>query len=85
MTIQVEVSPEVEARLAANAAAQGLAIEDYASKILSASIPIRPQGTGILRPGDVDRMTEELTRGSENLPVLPPDATERQSFYEDHR
>jgi hypothetical protein len=30
-------------------------------------------------------MTKELTRGSENLPILPPEATERASFYEDRR
>lgn len=82
MTIQVEVSPEVEARLAAEASLRGMPLEEYAGKVLEENVPMRT-GTGILSPGDIERMTEELTRGSENLPVLPPEATERESFYED--
>jgi len=83
MTILVDVSPEVEARLAAEAEARGIPLEAYAGKILEENLPIYATGTGILAPGDVEAMTRELTRGSENLPVLPPEATERASFYED--
>jgi hypothetical protein len=83
MTIQVEVSPEVEARLTVLAAARGIPPEEYASRILEDNLGDFTSGTGILTPGTVEKMTEELTRGSENLPVLPPEANNRESYYED--
>jgi len=85
MTILVEVSPEVEARLAAEAVARGMAVEAYAGKILADNVPTYTTGTGILKPGDVKRMSEELSRGSENLPILSPEANNRESYYEDDR
>jgi len=38
---------------------------------------------GRLTQEEFRAMTDELTRGSEKLPILPPEATERASFYED--
>jgi hypothetical protein len=84
MAIQIEVSPEVEARLAAQAAARGMAPEAFASKILEENLQYFPTGTGILMPGTIEKMTEELTRGSESLPVLTEEANNRESYYE-HR
>lgn len=83
MTIQVELDAETEARLVAQAARRGIAPDKYAGQILRENLPVYLTGTGILKPGDVEEMTKELTRGSEKLPVLPPEATERASFYED--
>lgn len=83
MTIQVELSPELEARLAAAAARQGIPAEQYACRLLQAALLPIPSGTGRLTPGDLEELTRELTRGSENLPVLPPEANERESYYED--
>jgi len=83
MTITIEVSPEVEARLAAQAVARGMAVEAYASKILEENLAGFASGTGVLTPGTVEKMTEELTRGSENLPILPPEANNREFYYED--
>jgi hypothetical protein len=83
MTIEVEVSPEVEASLRAEAELHGMELPKYAGKILEERRHRYATGTGILKPGDVEEMTRALTLGSENLPVLPPEATERASFYED--
>lgn len=83
MTLLIEVSPEVEARLATLAAARGMALEAYASRLLEDNLGGFPSGTGILAPGTIEEMTEELTRGSEKLPVLPPEANDRESFYEE--
>jgi hypothetical protein len=82
MTIQVELSPELEARLAAEAAVRGMALEAYAVKILEDNMPLYAAEAGTLTDEIIDEMTRELTRGSENLPVLPPEATDRGSFYE---
>lgn len=83
MTIQVELSPEIEARLAAEAVARGLALEQYAGRLLAEAAMPLATGTGRLTREELRAMREELTRGSENLPILPPEATERASFYED--
>ena len=83
MTIQVELDPETEGRLKAQADRRGIAPEQYAGEFLRENLPYYATGTGILKPGDAKAMTRELTKGSENLPILPPEATERASFYED--
>ncbi len=83
MTIQIELDAETQARLAALAARNGMPLEEYAVEFLRENLPLYATGTGILKPGDVAAMTKELTKGSEKLPILPPEATERASFYED--
>ena len=84
MTIQVELNSETEAKLAAEARSRGMTLENYAGKILSEHAPPAfATGTGILKPGDIEKMTRELTRGSENLPVLPPEANNREFYCED--
>jgi len=83
MTIQVELDPETEARLTAQTAQRGMAPGQYAGEFLRDNLPLFSTVTGILRDCDLDEMTRELTRGSENLTILPPEATGRASFYED--
>jgi hypothetical protein len=83
MTIQVEISPEAEARLSADAAVRSIALEKYASKLLEEAIPTYATGTSILSPGDVEELSRRLSEGSENLPVLPPEINNRESYYED--
>ena len=34
---------------------------------------------------ELHALTQRLQQGSEKLPVLPPEATDRASFYEDRR
>ena len=83
MTILLELDPETEARLRAQADRRGIAPEQYAGEFLRDNLPLYATGTGILTREDLRAMREELPRGSENLPILPPEATERSSFYED--
>jgi hypothetical protein len=83
MTIVVEVSPELEASLKAEAELHGMELAKYAEKILEERRHRYATGTGILKPGDVAEMTKVMTAGSESLPVLPPEANNRESYYED--
>jgi len=83
MTITVELGPETEARLAAEASARGVAPEEYAGKLLREVLAPCATGSGVLTPEDVEDMLKALTEGSERLPVLPPEVNERASFYED--
>jgi hypothetical protein len=83
MTILVELDPETEARLTAQAVRRGIAPEQYAGEFLREILPLYSPGTGRLMPGDVDRMTKVMTAGSEDLPILPPEVNNRESYYED--
>jgi hypothetical protein len=83
MTIQVELDPETEARLTAQAVRRGIAPEQYAGEFLRDNLPFYGAGTGRLRPGDADTMTKTMTAGSKDLPILPPEVDNRESYYED--
>lgn len=82
MTLTIELDPSTEARLRAVANQRGLAPEEFAGEFLREHLPFTA-GTGILKPGDIEKMTAELTRGSEHVPVLPPEANNREFYYED--
>ena len=60
MTMLVELDPETEARVAAQAGRRGMAPERYVGEFLRENVPnyATGTGTGILTPGDV----EELSR-----------------------
>ena len=83
MTIHLELDAETEVRLRAQAERRGIAPEQYAGEFLRDNLPNYGVGTGRLTREELLQMTKELQEGSENRPVLPPEATERASFYED--
>jgi len=83
MTIQVELSPELEARLTADAVVRGMALEQYASRLLEEAAKPYATGKGILTPEEVDELSMRLSEGSEHLPILPPEVNDRASYYED--
>jgi len=85
MTIQVELDPETEAYLKALADRESNSPEQYASEFLREVLPFYAPGSGRLTRSDLKRLSERLSAGSEHLPILPPEATERESFYEDDR
>lgn len=83
MTIQLELDPDTEARLKAQAIRHSVAPEQYAVEFLRDNLPNYATGTGRMTREDLQAMTKELQEGFENRPILPPEATERASFYED--
>lgn len=83
MTIQIELDPETEARLSAEAGRRGIAPERYAGDFLRENLPQHATGTGKLSPADVEALSKRLSEGSENLPILPPEVNNRESYYED--
>ncbi len=85
MTIQVEVSPEIEARLLAVAQARGVAPEKYAEILLHDALASAAGGSGKLTLEQFRAMLREIAEGSENLPQLPTSAFSRQSLYEGRR
>jgi len=83
MAITLELPPEIEARLAAQAQARGLRLDTYVESVLRQQAATQhPQ-----YPMSVEQFEAELdglARGSERLPYLPPEALTRESFYRDH-
>ena len=86
MTIQIDLNPEIEARLVAEASARGLAVEEYARKLLGEALHVPSSGRrGHLTPEEAEEMLRRMAEGSENLPVLPDEAFTRESIYEEPR
>lgn len=80
--VQMELNPEIEARLAAGASARGVAVEQYTQELLLEALELHPQPAKKLTPDDIREMLRAIGEGSENLPDLPTSAFSRESFYE---
>jgi hypothetical protein len=81
VTVTVQLEPNVEARLLAQARAQGVPLEAYLQAVVD---QIAARGG----PPDVSIEESEigldtLAEGCEQLPVLPPGAYRRESIYGD--
>jgi hypothetical protein len=83
--IQIELRPEVEAKLAAEAQAQGMGIEAYVENLLKQALSTgSPFTWSEPTPAEVDAFFEKMAAGSEKIPQLPDEAFRRESFYQDH-
>ena len=83
MTIRFDLSPEMEARLVAEALAQGLPLEKVAERLLKEALADRSSSHAQLSVEKFHRMLDAITEGSEGLPDLPTESFSRESFYED--
>ena len=83
MTITLQLDPETEANLKAQAASHGVALEEFALKVLEDRAASRPNASKKLTKEGLHEMLKELAEGSENLPKLPTSSFTRESFYED--
>jgi len=82
MTITLELKPELEQRVVTQAAAQGLSLEAYLLSVIEAA-GVR---TVAKRPTleEFEAAMDELAEGTDDIPVLDPEALTRESIYE-HR
>lgn len=83
MTIQVELSSEVEARLVAEARAQGIPPEKVAERLLQEALATRSMPQGNLTVEELHVMLNAIAEGSDKLLRVPTSAFTRESFYED--
>lgn len=83
MTIRVDLSPETQARLVAEARAQGLPLEKVAERLLKDALIERPASRGAMSIEEFHRMLDAMAEGSERLPDLTTENFSRESFYED--
>ena len=85
MTIQIELNPEMMERLAAEAEAQGIGLEEYAERLLREAIATHSEPQGQLSVAELHAMLDGIAEGSEKLPRVSTAAFTRESFYEDRR
>jgi hypothetical protein len=78
MTIKIELPPEIEASLSAQAAAQGVSLEEYLRRMLEEQVPSgRP-----MRPAERAALWRQSTAGLPRTPPLSDEAVSRESLYE---
>jgi hypothetical protein len=95
MAIQVELTPEEEARLREQAAARGEAPEVLAGEMLRSFLHPPVNGThgdllpvvdehGVFHEERWQAVEERVARLSKGLPSLPAEALTREAMYQDH-
>jgi hypothetical protein len=83
MTIRVELNPETEERLKAEARAKGLPLEKVAEQLLNEALTGRTLSRGQMSVDEFHRMLAAMAEGSEWLSDLTTESFSRESFYED--
>ena len=83
MAIKVQLNAETEARLKAEAEAQGLPLETVAERLLKEALAGRSLSSGQMSVEEFHRMMGAMAEGSQTLPELPTESFSRESFYED--
>ena len=82
MTVTLELKPEVEERVRAQASAQGVSLERYLTAV------IETQTCAVSLPdASLDEFLAELeqfSEGTEDIPIIPPEALTREWIYRDH-
>ena len=82
MTIQVELKPDIVAKLTEEARIQGIPLEKAAERLLQQALASRTESVS-LSVEEFHAMLKSLAAGSESLPNLTTDSFTRESFYED--
>jgi hypothetical protein len=82
MTITLELKPEVEERVLAQAQAQGVSPETYLATVIEAQVlPVAP---ALATLEEFAVALEAFAEDSDDLPVLPPEELTREAIYRDH-
>lgn len=83
MTVSVELDPEMEARLMAEAKSQGIGLSKAAERLLAQALTQSAGAPGVLSLAEFRAMLAALSEGAENLPELSTETFRRESFYRD--
>ena len=83
--IQIELRPEVEARLTAEAQARGVEVQTYVESVIEQAVSAGA-GAGRHQPTSEEMRAffQAMAANSEKIPQLPDEAFQRESFYQDH-
>ena len=83
MTVELKLKPDVEARLAAQAHARGVPLDEYLQRIVEdlARAEAGPPASSLQ---DLRATLDALAEMGRDLPRLPSSAFSRESIYRDH-
>jgi hypothetical protein len=84
MTIQIELNPEVEARLAAEARACGIALEEYARRLLQEAIGSMPRRRSRASQEEFREFLDAFASKAPNVPQLRTENFSRGMIYGEH-
>ena len=81
----MEITVTIPDEVAEQAKARGLTPESYVEELVTeqGAAP-KPLRTREQRRADMARFIEEISKNSEEIPLLPDEAFTRESFYSDH-
>jgi hypothetical protein len=82
MVVTLELMPEVEQRIIAQAALRGVSLEAYLKGLIEAAALVVEPDDGTVEEFEADM--DAFSEGTEHLPVLPPEAFTREGIYGDH-
>ena len=82
MTVRLELKPDVEANLAAQARARGVALDTYLQSVIEDLA--RTQAVHPAKAQEVEAALDALAEMGRGLPHLPSSAFSRESIYRDH-
>lgn len=83
MTLKVNLAPELEHRLLAEARARGVSVEKVAELLLLEAVASIPEYQPTKLSAEAfGAMLDEMSKGSDALPNLPTESFSRTSFYE---
>jgi hypothetical protein len=75
----VDLPPEIEARLAARAAVEGVSLPEYVMRLLTEHVT--PDATKKLSPAERATAWREAAKGLPKTPPLSDEAISRESIY----
>ena len=81
MRVTIELPPEIEADLTAQAQAQGLLLSQYLQRLLRQQVPVRAGAA--LSPSERAALWRESVRGLPHTPPLSDEAISRENIYGD--
>jgi len=81
MSVTIQLPPDIEADLAAQARAQGLDLPQYVERVLREQV--QPRAGAALSPAERAEAWRQSTRGLPHTPPLSDEAISRESIYGD--
>jgi hypothetical protein len=81
VSMKIELPPEIEAGLAARAAAEGVSLPEYVARVLLEQLA--RDATGTLSPAERAAAWREAAKGLPRTPPLSDEAISRESIYSD--
>jgi hypothetical protein len=84
MTIHIELNPEMEARMSAEAQARGITVESYAQQILQESISSKPKPRSPASQQEFREFLNALESKATHAPHLTAETFSREMIYGEH-